>query len=295
MPVRTVWRWIAGFGRFWYGFIIGDDWVAAAGVLVMLGAAYGLLRLHVLAWWAGPVVITSTLLTTLRRAERRERARRNAAAAKGTTPRQEPGTGRGQGFVDITELILADHHEQRRMFAILDEVGNDPGRLEPIWTRLAILLEVHADAEEELFYPRLLAVGKGGDDGENATEETKDAIHDHDEIRDGIRRAGQHPVGSDAWWQAVDDTQIANSDHMAEEERQGLADFRRHASLQDRHELGVQFAVFEAAHASGIPLQDKDPDRYVREHARPGAGLKRLRSQTRNAAFRASAVRILPF
>jgi hypothetical protein len=69
-PVKTVWRWTAGFGRFWYGFIIGDDWVAAAGVLVMLGAAYGLLRLRAPAWWAGPVVVTITLLVTLRRARR---------------------------------------------------------------------------------------------------------------------------------------------------------------------------------------------------------------------------------
>ena len=27
------------------------------------------------------------------------------------------------GTVDITELILDDHHEQRRLFAILEQVG----------------------------------------------------------------------------------------------------------------------------------------------------------------------------
>jgi hypothetical protein len=70
-----VWGWITGFGRFWYGFIIGDDWTAAAGVLVMLGAAYGLLRLGVAAWWSGPVIITATLLITLRRAGQAEQAR----------------------------------------------------------------------------------------------------------------------------------------------------------------------------------------------------------------------------
>jgi Hemerythrin HHE cation binding domain len=53
--------------------------------------------------------------------------------------------------LDITELILSDHHEQRRMFALLDEAGDDPARLGPIWDRLAILLEAHADAEEQLF------------------------------------------------------------------------------------------------------------------------------------------------
>ena len=129
--------------------------------------------------------------------------------------------------MDIVELIMADHHEQRRMFALLDEVGNDPDLLEPVWKRLSILLEVHASAEERLFYPRLLAVGEGAGGADDAEDETKDAIRDHDDIRDGIRRASQHPAGSSEWWRAVADTRIANSDHMGEEEREALADFRR--------------------------------------------------------------------
>lgn len=129
--------------------------------------------------------------------------------------------------MDIVELIMADHHEQRRMFALLDEVGNDPALLEPVWKRLAILLEVHASAEEQLFYPRLLHVGAGAGGADNAVEETEDAIRDHDDIRDGIRRAGRHRIGSPEWWRAVTDTRIANSDHMGEEEREALADFRR--------------------------------------------------------------------
>ena len=74
-------------------------------------------------------------------------------------------------------------------------------------------------------------------------------------------------MGSREWWLAVTDTRSANSDHMGEEEREALADFRRHASLRVRHELGVQFAAYEAAHAAGVPLEDKDPDRYVRRHS----------------------------
>lgn len=168
--------------------------------------------------------------------------------------------------MDITELILSDHHEQRRMFALLDQAGDDPGRLGPIWDRLAILLEVHADAEEKLFYPRLLQTGTGAGDADSAAAETKDAVHDHNEIRDAIRRAGQHPVGTKEWWRGVLEAREANSDHMAEEERESLADFRRHASLQVRHELGVEFAVFEAAHASGVAAADKDPARFVEDN-----------------------------
>jgi len=30
-------RLVAGFGRFWWDFIVGDDWRIAAGVLLVLG------------------------------------------------------------------------------------------------------------------------------------------------------------------------------------------------------------------------------------------------------------------
>jgi hypothetical protein len=55
---------------------------------------------------------------------------------------------------------------------------------------------------------------------------------------------------------------------MAEEERQALADFRRTATPQARHDLAVEFATFEAAHAAGIQGTDKDPDAYVRHAIR---------------------------
>ncbi len=172
--------------------------------------------------------------------------------------------------MDITELILADHHEQRRMFAILDEMhGHDTHGIEAVWQRLRILLEVHAAVEERIFYPRLLDVGTGAGDKPSASAETKDAVHDHNQIRDAIAQSERHPVGTTAWWSAIASTRKANSDHMGEEEREALADFRQHASLALRHDLGVEFAVMEASHAEGIASRDKDPDRFV-EHASAG-------------------------
>src|SRR5580704_11639279 len=67
------------------------------------------------------------------------------------------------GTVDITQLILDDHHEQRRLFAILEQIDRtDTGVLSAVWSRLAAFLELHAAAEEEIFYPALLQVGLGG-------------------------------------------------------------------------------------------------------------------------------------
>ena len=79
-----------------------------------------------------------------------------------------------------------------------------------------------------------------------------------------------HEVGSDGWYEAIMAANKANGDHMAEEEREGLTDFRRHASLQTRHDLGVAFAGFEAAHVTGVDPVDKDPQRYIEEHLGDG-------------------------
>ncbi len=169
--------------------------------------------------------------------------------------------------MDITELILNQHHEQRRAFALLDELGGDNAALAAVWQRITIMLEVHAKAEELFFYPRLLDVGTGGGDADSADDETEDAIKDHNEIRNAIAEAAKHEVGSDEWWQAVRSCQEENSDHMAEEEREDLVDFRRHADLQTRHEIAVQFIVYENQHAAeGIPLQNEDPATYVEQH-----------------------------
>jgi hypothetical protein len=36
-------RYVVAFGRFWYDFIVGDDWKIAAGVAAVLGAGAALI------------------------------------------------------------------------------------------------------------------------------------------------------------------------------------------------------------------------------------------------------------
>jgi hypothetical protein len=72
--MMKIWEWTKAFGRFWYGFVIGDDPVPAAIVVVMLGAVYGLLRLDVTAYWPGPVFVAVAVATGVVRGHRRKRA-----------------------------------------------------------------------------------------------------------------------------------------------------------------------------------------------------------------------------
>jgi hypothetical protein len=170
------------------------------------------------------------------------------------------------GTVDITQLILDDHHEQRRLFAILEQVGrSDTGVLSAVWARLGTFLELHAAAEEAIFYPALLEVGLAEGRRAGAEDETLDAIRDHNDIRDAVAEVARHPVGSEGWLAAVAAANLANGDHMAEEEREGLTDFRRLAGLQQRHDLAVAFAAFEARNFAGVAAVDRDPEGYIRQ------------------------------
>lgn len=163
-------------------------------------------------------------------------------------------------LADITQLILDDHDEMRRGFAALDEPGLGPEALTRLWDPLAQLLEIHADAEEAVFYPRLLRRDS------DAEDETEDAISDHNKIRDGIRAALGEEVGSSGWWDGVRKAREENSEHMAEEERGPLADFRAHTEPPERGRLGEQFLAAKRAEPGGeAGLEDKDPKRYVQE------------------------------
>lgn len=171
--------------------------------------------------------------------------------------------------MDITQLILDDHAEQRRLFSIIEQIdAKDTEALGAVWGRLKAFLDVHAEAEERFFYPELLKRGEGANDAEDGTVEgeTEDAIEDHNKLRDAVKAVDGYPVGTGAWIEAVGKANVVNSKHMGEEERQGLTDFRRHAPLAKRHELAVLYAAFEAEHITGIRPVNKDPDAYIEAH-----------------------------
>jgi uncharacterized OsmC-like protein len=171
--------------------------------------------------------------------------------------------------MDITQLIADDHVEQRRLFALIEEISpSDTAALKSVWTRLRVLLDTHALAEERFFYPELLKIGRGAD-GESPVEETRDAIKDHNEIRDTAADVDRKDLGSKEWFAAVAACNKANSDHMAEEERQGLTDFRRHVDLGLRQELAVRFLRFESEHLTGDGVKpvDRDVAKYVLENS----------------------------
>lgn len=165
-------------------------------------------------------------------------------------------------MLDVTALVLEDHATLRRQFAALDD-ARSPEALSAVWTGLARMLEVHAACEETVLYPALLKKG------DNAEEETEDAIDDHNKIRDAVHEAARHEVGSDAWWGAVHTARAENSEHLGEEEEEALPDLRRNASDEMREQLAVLWLAWRNQHDSGagVDTRDKDPQQYIEQNS----------------------------
>jgi hypothetical protein len=167
-------------------------------------------------------------------------------------------------MADIIALIHEDHDWFRRRFFNLDEARSE-GELRAIWEALADRLDIHAQAEEEIFYPALLKKGEAGD----PEDETDDAIRDHNKIRRAIRESRSHLVGSDEWYAAVAKAREENGEHLDEEEREALPDFIKSASLELRHDLAMRWLSFSYKHptAEKISTAPRDPEKFIEQHS----------------------------
>ena len=61
---------VVGFFRFWYDFIVGDDWTVAAAVVAALIVTALLSGAHIVSWWLLPIVVIAILGASLWRVAR---------------------------------------------------------------------------------------------------------------------------------------------------------------------------------------------------------------------------------
>ena len=53
--------YVRAFGRFWWDFIVGDDWRVAAGIALAIGLTSLLTHEGVNAWWLLPAAVALLL------------------------------------------------------------------------------------------------------------------------------------------------------------------------------------------------------------------------------------------
>jgi len=60
-------KYIEAFVRFWYDFIVGDDWRVAVGVAIALGITVFVVDRGANWWWFLPAAVGAILATTVLR------------------------------------------------------------------------------------------------------------------------------------------------------------------------------------------------------------------------------------
>lgn len=63
-------RRLVAFGRFWWDFVVGDDWRTSVYVAIAIGATAAIAGAGISAWWVLPCGVIAVLYTSLRRATR---------------------------------------------------------------------------------------------------------------------------------------------------------------------------------------------------------------------------------
>ena len=58
---------LRSFGRFWWTFVVGDDWRVAAGIAVALAVTAGVVWAGRNPWWLLPLAVVLVLGESLRR------------------------------------------------------------------------------------------------------------------------------------------------------------------------------------------------------------------------------------
>jgi len=64
-------RGLVAFGRFWWAFVLCDDWLVAAAIAAAIALTAALAHARVAAWWFLPLAVAAALYGSLRRATRR--------------------------------------------------------------------------------------------------------------------------------------------------------------------------------------------------------------------------------
>lgn len=66
-------RWISQFGRFWYDFIVGDDWRIALGVVAAIAVTVLAAHNDLHLWWLLPLAVAVLLGVSVTSAARPRR------------------------------------------------------------------------------------------------------------------------------------------------------------------------------------------------------------------------------
>ncbi|MGH9943945.1 MAG: hemerythrin domain-containing protein [Pyrinomonadaceae bacterium] len=147
--------------------------------------------------------------------------------------------------MDVFELLKSDHEKVSTIFTQLEPLGEaDAAQRRQLFTQLKQELDLHAQLEETLLYPRLKAV-------EETQDITIEAIEEHQEVKDLLAELEATAPENEEWNDLLLELKENVEHHVEEEENEMFPQARQVLSQQEINEIGSQIQAAKQQHQSG--------------------------------------------
>jgi hemerythrin superfamily protein len=143
--------------------------------------------------------------------------------------------------VDIYSLVKRDHEEVAGLFRRLKAAEGFSETSEQLLAQLREALELHAHAEERVWYPAL-------QEAEGTQELVEEALADHALIQELLDELAASRLDDEAWHEKLEGLEEHVEDHIEEEEGDLFAVARQLFSAEQAAELAQRWQTAKQEH-----------------------------------------------
>lgn len=147
--------------------------------------------------------------------------------------------------MDVLELIKADHRRVETLFSEIEST-DEPHKLYECFNQLYNALNVHAEVEEQTFYP---AIRRRCQDTEGLVDAAQDA---HDQAEQMLEELESFSPTSAEFKQKIGELKQVIQRHMHSEENQVFSQVRECMSEEEREHMGREFEAVRFKSLKGI-------------------------------------------
>ena len=135
--------------------------------------------------------------------------------------------------MDVLKLIKADHRQVETLFSVIEST-DDPHKLYECFNRLYNALNVHAEAEEQTFYPAIRHC-------QDIEQLVNAAQSEHDEAQQILEELESFSPTSAEFKQKIGELKQVIQHHVQEEENEIFSKVLNCMSQEEREQLGKEF------------------------------------------------------
>ena len=143
--------------------------------------------------------------------------------------------------MDIYSLIKKDHQEVASLFRRLKAAEGFSETSEQLFAQLREELELHAHAEERVWYPALR-------EAEGTQELVEEALDDHELVQDLLNELTALRMDDEAWNEKLEVLEEHVEDHIEEEEGDIFDVARQLFSVEQEVELAQRWQMAKQEH-----------------------------------------------